>query len=124
MNWYLEAIRNYAVFSGRSRRKAYWFFFLFNVLIGIAASVLDGVLVIATDNGLPAMFNPLYSLVILIPSIAVSVRRLHDTDRSGWWLLIGFVPCVGFFVLLYFMIQDSTPGANRFGANPKGAWSA
>lgn len=121
MNWYLEAIRNYAVFSGRSRRKAYWFFFLFNVLIGIAASVLDGVLAIATDNALPAMFNPLYSLVILIPSIAVSVRRLHDTDRSGWWLLISFVPCVGFFVLLYFMIQDSTPGANRFGANPKGA---
>jgi uncharacterized membrane protein YhaH (DUF805 family) len=121
MNWYVEALKKYAVFSGRSRRKEYWFFVLFNVLASIVLAAIDG----ATGS-----FNPetgmgtlgtIYALAVLLPSLAVSVRRLHDTGRSGWWLLIGLVPVIGAIVLLVFMVQDSKPGENQFGANPKGA---
>lgn len=121
MNWYLEALKKYVVFSGRARRKEFWFFSLFNILASIVAGVLD----VVTGNfnysaGL-GPFSGLYSLAVLLPSLAVCVRRLHDTNRSGWWLLIGFVPLLGALVLLYFAIQDSTPGQNQYGPNPKGA---
>lgn len=69
--------------------------------------------------GSPGVIGGLYSLAILIPGIAVSVRRLHDTDRSGWWLLIGIITVIGVLVLLVFMVLDSSPGENRFGGNPK-----
>ncbi len=112
MNWYLEVLKKYAVFDGRARRTEYWMFTLFNVIIAIVLNVIDSVI------GSP-IFGGLYSLAVLIPGIAVSVRRLHDTDRSGWWLLISFIPCIGAIVLLVFMVQDSTPGDNQFGPNPK-----
>jgi len=121
MNWYVEALKKYAVFSGRSRRKEYWFFVLFNILASIVLAMVDS----ATGS-----FNPetgmgtlgtVYALAVLLPSIAVSVRRLHDTGRSGWWLLLGLVPVIGAIVLLVFMVQDSKPGENEYGANPKGA---
>jgi uncharacterized membrane protein YhaH (DUF805 family) len=113
MNWYLEGLKKYAVFSGRSRRKAYWMFTLFNVIIAIALGIIE-VLV-----GGPGVLGILYSLAVLIPGIAVSVRRLHDTNRSGWWLLIGLVPLIGPIVLLVFVVQDSQAGANQYGPNPK-----
>jgi uncharacterized membrane protein YhaH (DUF805 family) len=112
MEWYLEALKKYAVFSGRSRRKEYWFFVLFNFLIGIAFGIVDAVV------GL-GFLGLIYGLAVIIPGIAVTIRRLHDTGRSGWWILIGFVPIIGFFVMLYFLFQDSEPGANEYGPNPK-----
>ena len=115
VNWYLEVLKKYAVFSGRARRKEYWIFLLFNIIIGL---VLGGIAWLA---GGPDVLGSIYGLVVLIPGIAVSVRRLHDTDRSGWWLLIGLIPLIGTIVLLVFMAQDSQPGANQYGPNPKTA---
>ena len=115
VNWYLEVLKKYAVFSGRARRKEYWMFLLFNIIIGL---VLGGIAWLA---GGPDVLGSIYGLVVLIPGIAVSVRRLHDTDRSGWWLLIGLIPLIGAIVLLVFMAQDSQPGANQYGPNPKTA---
>jgi uncharacterized membrane protein YhaH (DUF805 family) len=113
MHWYLEGLKKYAVFSGRARRKAYWMFVLFNVIIAFALAFIEGLV------GGPGVLGILYSLAVLIPGIAVSVRRLHDTNRSGWWLLIGLIPLIGAIVLLVFAVQDSQPGANQYGPNPK-----
>jgi len=121
MNWYLEAFKKYAVFNGRSRRKEYWYFVLFNSIISIVLAVIDAI----TGNFSAAagigLLGGIYTLAILIPSLAVSVRRLHDTDRSGWWVLIGLIPLIGIIVLLVFMVQDSKPGQNQYGSNPKEA---
>ena len=113
MNWYLEVLKKYAVFNGRARRKEYWMFFFFNILIGTVLGIIDGV------AGLVGLLGGLYALALLIPGIAVSVRRLHDTGRSGWWLLIGLVPLVGAVVLLIFFVQDSHSDQNQYGPNPK-----
>jgi uncharacterized membrane protein YhaH (DUF805 family) len=119
LNWYLGVLKKYAVFTGRARRKEYWFFVLFHVLIFLLFVMIDGLtgtLNEATGFGLT---SSLYSLAVLIPGIAVLVRRLHDIDRSGWWVLLGLVPFVGGIVLLVLAALDSTPGENRFGPNPK-----
>ena len=113
MNWYLEVLKKYAVFSGRARRKEYWMFFLFNVIILFVLGLVEGL------AGSPGIVSMLYSLGVLIPGIAVTVRRLHDTDRSGWWLLIGLVPLIGAIALLVFMVQDSKLDENQYGSNPK-----
>ena len=121
MNWYLEVLKKYAVFSGRARRKEYWFFALFNAIIVFALTVIDisaGLYDAFAEIGL---LSGLYSLAVLLPSIAVSVRRLHDIGRTGWWLLIVFIPLVGIIVLLVFAVLDSMPGDNRYGPNPKAA---
>jgi len=115
MTWYLEVLKKYAVFNGRARRKEYWYFVLFNVIINIILSGIDNFTI---GTGL---LNGLYSLAVLIPGIAVSVRRLHDTDRRGWWVLIGLIPIIGWIVLLIFMVQDGKPGENQYGSNPKAA---
>ena len=115
MYWYLEVLKNYAVFSGRAKRTEYWMFFLFNFIIAFGIGFVEGIL------GGPGVIGLLYGLLVLIPGIAVSVRRLHDTGRSGLWLLISFVPLVGIIVLLVFMVQDSVPGQNQYGMNPKTA---
>lgn len=119
MNWYLKVLRQYADFTGRARRKEYWMFVLINMIISIALIFVD--MLVGTLNkelGL-GLTSGLYTLAILIPSIAVAVRRLHDTDRSGWWMLIVLVPFLGAIVLLVFLVMDGTPGSNRFGPNPK-----
>ena len=123
MNWYLHVLKNYATFSGRARRKEYWMFFLFNVLISLGLGVLDVVAGTYSVEYETGFFSALYSLLVLIPSIAVSVRRLHDTNRSGWWILISLIPLIGVIVLFVFICLDSQPGTNRFGANPKEASS-
>jgi uncharacterized membrane protein YhaH (DUF805 family) len=115
MNYYLEVLKKYAVFSGRARRKEYWMFILFNF---IAYAILGFIEVLL---GIPAILSSIYGLAVLIPSLAVCVRRLHDSGRSGWWILIGLLPLVGFIVLLIFMVLDSQPGDNQYGPNPKGA---
>ncbi len=119
MNWYLEVLKKYAVFSGRSRRKEYWYFVLFNLIISILLAIVDSVLGTFIPQIGMGIIGGLYALAVFIPSIAVSIRRLHDRDRSGWWLLIGLIPLIGLIVLLVFMLQNSTPGQNRYGANPK-----
>lgn len=119
MNWYIEVLKKYADFSGRARRKEYWYFALFNLIITFILGMIDGFTgSFSTEAGI-GILGGIYMLAVLIPSISVSVRRLHDTDRSGWWLLIGLIPLIGFIVLLVFMVQDSKPGQNEFGSNPK-----
>ena len=120
MDWYIKVLKKYAVFDGRARRQEYWMFFLFNIIISIVLTILDRVIGTASDKG-GGLFSSLYGLAVLIPGLAVSFRRLHDTNRSGWWFLINLVPCVGFIVYLVFMVQEGTPGENKYGENPKGA---
>jgi uncharacterized membrane protein YhaH (DUF805 family) len=120
MNWYIEAWKNYANFQGRSQRAAYWYFVLFNLIANLVLGFIDGIAGLSAGGGV-GVLSGLYSLAVVIPSIAVGARRLHDTDRSGWWLLLAFIPIVGWIVLLIWAVQDSQPGANRFGSNPKGA---
>ena len=119
MNWYLEVLRKYAVFTGRARRKEYWMFFLFNMIIHIVLAMLDGSLgTYSAEAGL-GLLGFVYSLGVLIPSLAVTVRRLHDSGRTGWWLLLILIPLIGAIVLLVFMVLDSEEGTNQYGPNPK-----
>lgn len=113
MNWYLEVLKKYTVFTGRARRTEYWMFVLFNIIISFLLGLIEGMM------GGVGVIGTLYGLLVLIPGIAVTVRRLHDTDRSGWWLLIALIPLIGGIVLLIFMIQDSNSGQNQYGPNPK-----
>ncbi|WP_176470429.1 DUF805 domain-containing protein [Pseudomonas fluorescens] len=106
--WYVELLKKYALFSGRSRRQEYWLFILVTFLVYMLVPYLDREALTGT------LFSYLYSLAVLVPGIAVAVRRMHDTDRSGWWLLFPIVN-------LIFLCQDSQPGPNRFGPNPKNA---
>ena len=119
MNWYLEVLKKYGVFNGRARRKEYWYFVLFNIIISVALAVIDGVTGTFSAEAGMGLLGGIYILAVLIPSIAVSVRRLHDTDRNGWWLLIGLIPLIGGIVLLIFMVQNSKPDENQYGSNPK-----
>lgn len=113
MNWYTDVLKNkYATFTGRARRQEYWMFFLINLLIALAIGVIDGMI----GWG---VLGFLYTLAVLIPSIAIAVRRLHDTGRSGWWVLIGLVPFIGWIILLVFLVLDSQPVDNAYGPNPK-----
>lgn len=120
MDWFLLALKKYAVLEGRSRRKEYWFFTLFYCLIGIVAGLLDGIFGLKVGESDFGMLGLLLMLAFLVPSIAVSVRRLHDIGRSGWWVLIGLLPLIGWIVLIVFAVQDSQPGNNQYGPNPKG----
>lgn len=114
-SWYLEALQKYVEFEGRARRTEFWTFVLVNFCISIILSVLD-----ATIGMGFGFIGTLFSLAILLPSIAVAVRRLHDIGKEGWWILIGLIPIIGWIILLYFYIQDSEAGANAYGPNPKG----
>ena len=122
MGWFVLALKKYAVFRGRSRRREYWFFALFSLLLLLLVltfiATATGTFDSSTGVGL---LSGIFYLAIFVPSIAVSVRRLHDIDRTGWWVLLGFVPLVGTTVLLTFAVLDGTPGSNRFGPNPKTA---
>lgn len=120
MNWYIGVLKKYAVFSGRARRKEYWMFVVFNILATIAIGIVDNVFGLVSQSGVGTL-GLVYALAVLLPSLAVAVRRLHDTDRTGWWLLIAFVPLIGLIVLLVFFFLNSQPGQNRFGPNPKEA---
>lgn len=116
MHWYLEVLKKYAVFGGRACRAEYWYFFLFNVIIGFVLGFIDGLIGSFSPEVGVGLLGGLYSLAVLLPGIAVSFRRLHDTGRSGWWLLIALVPVVGAIVLLVFMATASEPAENRYGA--------
>ena len=135
MNWYVKALKQYVDFSGRARRREYWMFFLVNLVIVIVLSLVDTMLGTggfrATSGGGSfyaanslGLLSGLYSLAVLLPAIAVAVRRLHDTDRSGWWILIGLIPIIGGIILLVFYVLEGTRGPNRFGPDPKTASQA
>lgn len=116
MNWYISVLKQYAVFSGRARRTEYWMFVLCNLIVMLLLGMVDKL--IGGDNEL---ISSIYSLAVLLPSLAVAARRLHDTDRSGWWLLLGLIPIIGTLVLIYFMVCNGQQGPNRFGDDPKAA---
>lgn len=123
MEWFLKVVRdNYANFNGRARRKEYWMFFLINMIISMT---LYGLAIIGTLSEIRILSTigfglyGLYTLAMLIPSLAVGIRRLHDTGRSGWWLLIGFVPLIGAIVMLIFTVQEGDPCPNEYGEDPK-----
>jgi uncharacterized membrane protein YhaH (DUF805 family) len=116
MEWYLMVWKKYAQFNGRSRRKEYWMFFLFNTLVGILLSAAG----VAVKLGMiSAGLYFIYLMAVLVPSLAVSVRRLHDLGKSGWLLLIVLIPIVGPLILLVMMALEGNPGANQYGPNPK-----
>jgi uncharacterized membrane protein YhaH (DUF805 family) len=113
MEWYIKVLQNYVGFQGRARRKEYWMFVVISFVISIILEVLQSVL------HLRQVLTSLYSLAVLLPSLAVSIRRLHDTGRTGWWVLIGIIPIIGTIILLVFMFFDSQEGENKYGPNPK-----
>lgn len=119
MSWYLEVLKKYAVFSGRARRAEYWYFVLFNIIVAIVLSLIDTLLGTFDILRGVGLLSSLYGLAVLIPTLAVTVRRLHDIDRTGWWIFINLIPLIGFIVLLVFAVTDGTPGSNRYGPNPK-----
>ncbi|MGB3543800.1 DUF805 domain-containing protein [Rubrivirga sp.] len=122
MEWYLDVLQNhYADFNGRARRKEYWMFTLFNVVIIVGIAIVTAVLgaVSETLGLLGVIAYVLYALVVLVPGLAVAVRRLHDTGKSGWFLLAGLVPVIGGLIVLYFMIIEGDHGPNEYGPNPK-----
>ncbi len=120
MDWYIKVLKNYINFKDRARRKEYWFFVLFNLIAGIVLGLIDnmtGTLSPETGYGL---LSGIYSLLVFLPGLGVTVRRLHDTGRTGWWILIGLIPLIGALVLLYFLVSDSEQETNQYGPNPKG----
>lgn len=119
MNWYLQVLKNYAGFSGRARRKEYWMFALFSMIFTIVAMILDNILGITAEGKEYGLFYILYVLAVFIPSLAVSIRRLHDVGKSGWMILIALIPIIGAIWLLVLLVTDGKPGENQYGLNPK-----
>jgi uncharacterized membrane protein YhaH (DUF805 family) len=120
MNWYVGVLKKYAVFSGRARRTEFWVFVLINFIISVILAIIDGVAGMRYGMGM-GVLGTIYSLAVLIPSLAVGVRRLHDTNRTGWWWFIVLVPLVGAIILIVFWALDSQPNENKYGPNPKAA---
>lgn len=114
---FADAVRTclskYVDFSGRARRSEYWWFYLAVILVTVVGAIIDAVI------GTSGVFQLIASLAVILPGLAAGVRRLHDTDRSGWMMLLGLIPIAGPIILLVFFVQDSKPGANQYGPNPK-----
>lgn len=128
MEWMLMPLKRYADFSGRSRRKEYWMFTLFNILVMVGISIIGGILggftpgetgEMSLGGGIMFGLIGIYALAIFIPALAVQVRRFHDQDKSGWFVLLGFIPYIGGIIVLVFMCLDGNKGENRFGPDPK-----
>lgn len=112
MNYYLDVLKKYVVFEGRARRKEYWMFILFNLIVGGVVSILDYILG-------TAILGYLYSLAVLLPSLAVQVRRLHDINKPWYWIFITLIPLVGAIWMIVLMATEGTRGDNDFGPDPK-----
>ena len=126
MSYYLEALKKYAVFHGRAHRAEFWWFVLFNAIFSFALNVVFGARVGVPEESVSsatplAILPSIYALAVFLPALGVSIRRLHDTNRSGWWLLIAFFPLVGVIVLIVFYAQAGDAGENQFGADPQAA---
>jgi len=147
MEWATLPLKRYAEFTGRSRRKEYWMYVLLLIVVGFVIGIIEAVLGLTHMVGPYGPISALFALATFVPSLAVGVRRLHDTNRSGWWLLIGYGPLIlglvlmatgmlqftmilmllallGFVVLLVFMVLEGTKGPNQYGADPKGTEGA
>lgn len=119
MNWYLKALKQYADFKGRSRRKEYWMFLLVNMMVAFILIVLDNLLGLASET---LGYGPLYGVYLLatiLPGLALSVRRLHDIGKSGWMLLIVLIPLIGGIWLIVLMAKEGEAAENKYGINPK-----
>lgn len=123
MEWMVMPYKRYADFSGRSQRTEYWMFMLLYLIVIVALLALSAALDGLGGGTMSSIFiAPLVIFIIasIVPMIAVTVRRLHDQDKSGWFYLINFIPYVGGFIMLVFMCIDGTPGSNQYGPDPKG----
>jgi uncharacterized membrane protein YhaH (DUF805 family) len=116
--WKRVVLENYANFDGRARRAEFWWYFLANLIISVVFNIIDAVIGSGMGGGI-GVLGLIYSLAVLIPGLAVAIRRLHDTGKSGWWLLLVFIPIVGIIVLIVFWATDGTPGANDYGMSEK-----
>jgi uncharacterized membrane protein YhaH (DUF805 family) len=124
MQWYIDVLKKYAVFDGRARRKEYWMFVLFNVIASIILSILDKILGLDFGSGSSSSsgwLSTIYSLAVLLPTIGVAIRRMHDTGRSGWWILINLIPCIGWIWFIVLAAQEGNAGDNQYGPDPKAA---
>jgi uncharacterized membrane protein YhaH (DUF805 family) len=119
MQWYTEVLKKYLVFTGRARRKEFWMFTLFSFIISTVLGTIDNIIGTTNSSG-GGVLSGIYGLLVLLPSVAVWVRRLHDTNRSAWWLLIALT-VVGIIVLIVFAALEGTPGDNKYGPDPKAA---
>ena len=119
MDWFVEVMRKYAVFKGRARRQEYWWYLLIYLLISVVLGMLDGISGQYDAEAGAGLLSGLFALATFLPTLAVAVRRLHDTERSGWWVLITLLPFIGWLVFLYFMVRDGTRGPNAYGPAPK-----
>ena len=119
MDWYVKVLKNYATFSGRARRTEYWMFTLVNLIVTAVLYGLSSAFMGGTLGTLFMVLYVAYALAVLIPGLAVFFRRMHDTNRSGWWWLLGLVPIVGPIVLIVFAATEGTRGENQYGADPK-----
>ena len=122
MIWYHEVVRKYAVFGGRARRMEYWFFNLINLVIVILLAFIDwtaGWVFISSAGERYGTLTSVYNIAILIPALAVTIRRLHDTGRSGWWVLINFIPLIGLILIIVFLAEKGEHGVNEYGPDPK-----
>lgn len=123
MNYFVMALKKYAVFSGRSRRAEYWYFILFSTIITFIVTFID--IAVSTGTGLDIqLLGTLYGLAVVLPSLGVLVRRLHDTGRSGWYVFISIIPVIGTIMLIVWLATDSQSGMNQYGPNPKEANSS
>lgn len=113
---YTGVLKRYVDFNGRARRREYWMFFLTNFVVSTIINMLGSAVMNSSVAGLPGL---IYSLAVLLPALSVGARRLHDTGKSGWWLLIGLVPIVGVIILIVFWATEGNKGANAYGADPK-----
>jgi uncharacterized membrane protein YhaH (DUF805 family) len=114
MNWYLLSLKNYATFEGRARRREFWAFTLVNAAVGVTLQMLDGL----ADGGGHYLYA-VYAALVFVPSLAVTVRRLHDTGRSGWWMALVLVPALGPIVLLILLLSKGDAGPNGYGVTPR-----
>ncbi len=120
MNYFIECFtKKFCCLDGRARRQEYWMFTLFSILVFLAITAIAAIIPMPAVRILGLVLYVVWCLAIILPGLGVTVRRLHDTGKSGWWILINLVP-FGNLILLVFMIMDSTPGDNMFGPNPKG----
>lgn len=118
MNYYIDALKKYIVFNGRATRSEYWYFILFTFIATAILAIIDNTFGFTDESG-QGMLTGIYSLATIVPVISALVRRLHDTGKSGWWVLIGLIPFVGSIILIIFAIKDSQPGTNAYGPYPK-----
>jgi len=119
MSWYLGVFKKYATFSGRARRKEFWMFILFNWIFSVVLIGLDNLVGTTFENQSTGIFSALYSLAVMIPGLAVAVRRLHDTGKSGWYVLVVLIPLAGFIWYIVLQATEGQPGENQYGPDPK-----